>query len=608
MDPASGWDRNRYRNVVEIGLRTGADQNNATAATKASTAAGFEVVLSPIAGARVAPAEHTIAYWLAAVSLLVLAIGLANTATLYLVRLTRRRRELAIRVALGATRWRLFSELMVESAIVAGVATVAALALATWFDEAVRRLLLPSLVEHGSITLRSAGAAAVAGLSALLVGASVSAAQLRALGPVAGAVIGRSGRRRTSGLLLTQTTLTVVLLAGAGVFARSLYTLAAQDFGMQMDGVMLVQFEQGAGPVPDQDRLFASALERIRALPGVAAATKVGTLPFTGFNVPPFAVPGFAEPPTIEGQLPFLIATTPELFDVLQIEVVHGRRFSAADDAGPPVAIVNETMARTIWPGQSAVGRCFRVGFDPSFDPSTATGPPVPSASLPCREIIGVVRDIRQRSVVPTGSEARLMQYFLPFSQAHVVPAFAADGPRIQGLAVRATIGVDRLEGPICGLISGGRTDLPFLQLGPYSQLIEPQMRPWRTGTALLSLFSSLALIVAAVGLYAAFAQAVGERRREMAIRIAIGARPRGVLFMVLREAAALAVGGVAGGCLAAAFLGRWIQSLLLGTSASDPLVMGAAAAVMIAVSAAATLVPARQASRVDPSELLRSE
>jgi ABC-type antimicrobial peptide transport system permease subunit len=157
-------------------------------------------------------------------------------------------------------------------------------------------------------------------------------------------------------------------------------------------------------------------------------------------------------------------------------------------------------------------------------------------------------------------------------------------------------------------LVTAGRTDLPFLRVRVYSELLESQMRPWRQGTMLLSLFGALALGVAAMGLYAAFAHVVHERRRELAIRLAIGAKPGGVLAMILREAAVLAAVGIVCGWSIAVAGGRWIQSLLFGTAPSDPLVLGASAALMLAVAALATLVPARTAARTDPNSLLRAE
>jgi putative ABC transport system permease protein len=180
--------------------------------------------------------------------------------------------------------------------------------------------------------------------------------------------------------------------------------------------------------------------------------------------------------------------------------------------------------------------------------------------------------------------------------------------PHVQGLLLRVTAGADTLAAPIRRLVVDGRTDLPFLRVRPYADLLEPQMRPWRMGTALLLLFSCLALIVSAVGLYAAFAHAVGERRREMAIRIAIGAVPRGVLLMILREAAALAAVGVVFGCVIAAVGGRWIQAMLFRTTATDPIVLGGASIAMLIVAITAVFLPARHAASADPNTLLRVE
>ncbi len=608
MRDTPGWDRQQFRNIAGIAVRLAPDSTAAAAAGQASAALDRRVSLSPIAGADVAQAEQRIAYWLTGVSVLVLIIGLANTATLLLVRGAGRRRDLAIRTALGASRSRLITQVVIESALLATAAVVIALALASWFDEAVRTLLLSSVAESAGLSLRMIGAAVLAGLLALAVAAAALIAQVP--GPlqgndIAGATRGRPRARAYTALLLVQTTLSVVLLAGAGMFGRSLYNLVAQDFGMRMHDVLLVEFDRGPGGARERNQLFSSAVERLRALPGVELATQIQMIPFTGFHVIPISVPGFQGPPNVNGQLPYLLAATPELLEILDVTIVEGRRFTESDERGAPVVIVNEAMARTIWAGQSALGKCIRIGFEPSFDPFTSGGPPPAPTTVPCREVVGVARDVRQRSVVPTGHEDRLMQYYLPFTQ---VPTGPGGGPGVQGLLLRAAAGPDALAAPIRRIVIGDRTDLPFLQVRRYSEVVDRQVRPWRQGTALLSLFGALALGVAAIGLYAAFAHSVAERRREMAIRLAIGAHTRGVLAMILREAATVAAAGVVLGCAVAAIGGRWLQSMLFGTAPTDPLVLGLAAIVMLVVAGIATFVPARTASRTDPSSLLRAE
>ena len=218
-----------------------------------------------------------------------------------------------------------------------------------------------------------------------------------------------------------------------------------------------------------------------------------------------------------------------------------------------------------------------------------------------------MARDMRQRSLVPTGNEDHLMQYFVPFSQVPVPPFIPNPDRGAWGLLLRVDTDAAAVAPAVRRIIVGNRTDVPFIRVRPYSQLLDRQMRPWRLGTALLGLFSALALCVGAVGLYAAFSHAVTVRRREMAIRIAIGARPRGVVGMILREAMRLAGAGIVAGWIAAVIGGRWLQSLLFDTSRADPLVLGSAAAIMLAVAVVATLLPARAASRANPASLLRS-
>jgi len=611
MRDTPGWNRDGFRNIVSIIARVESGGGEVAAAAQASAALERRVSLVGLNGGEVAPTERRIAYALAGVSFLVLVIGLANAATLLLVRGTRGRRESAIRTALGATRGRLFARVLLEAAILATMATAGALALSTWLGEAVRRMLLAGVIENEGLTPRTLLLAFAAGFGALVLAAVTGAWQLprhlRA-GDLSGAGSDAHRSRAYPMLLLVQTTLSVVLIAGAGMFARSLYNLMAQDFGMRLSDVVLVGFEQGPGLVAGQDEIFRSALERVRSMPGVEGATVVKATPFAGHHVPPIGVPGMAESPSVNGQLPFLIAATPEFLDILGIDILQGRGFTRDDERGAPVVIVNQTMARTVWPGGSALGKCIRIGFDPSFDPFTATGPPGPPTTVPCREVVGVSRDVRQRSIMPGGVEDRLMQYFVPFSQVPGPPAGVGQGPAVQGLLVRTRTEAAGLIAPIRRAVLDGRTDLPFVEVRPYSALLERQMRPWRLGTALLSLLGALALGVAGLGLYAVFAHAIAERRREMAIRIAVGAQPGRVLAMILREAVRLAAVGVLCGCALAVVAGRWLESMLVGTAPSDPVVLGAAAVVMLCVAGVATFLPARAASRADPTALLRAE
>ena len=609
MRKSAGWDQDPYRRVASIIARLAPGATAAAASTQAASVTASRVVLEPLAGADVPAVDRRVAYWLTGVSALVFAIGLANAGTLLIVRAARRRRDFAIRAALGASRARLMRQALLEAAAVSVAASAASLVLALWFDALVRHVLLPGVAPVEGISRTTVLAALAAGV---LAAAATGLANVSSL-PRAFSANALEGGERHSGrrtaaqttLLIVQTALSVVLLAGAGLFGRSLYNLLAQDFGMQMDGVVVVDVEPGPGSDPGD--MFDLALDGVRAVPGVRAATIIGAIPFSGFNVPPIAIPARADPPSINGQMPFLQAATPEFFDMLGIRMVEGRKLTHADERGAPVVVINETMARTVWPGQRAVGQCIRIGFDPNFDPETAAGPPVPSAAVPCREVVGVAHDVRQRSLVPSGGEDRLMQYFVPFSQVPVPPFIPNPSRGAWGLLLRVDASAADVAPAVRRAVARGRSDVPFIRVRDYTQLLERQMRPWRLGTMLFALFSALALSVGAVGLYAAFAHAVTVRRREMAIRLALGARPRRVVALVLREALVLAAVGICTGGFAAAIGGRWLRSLLFETSQADPLVLGSAAALMLLVSVAATLLPARSAATADPAALLRS-
>jgi predicted permease len=607
-----GWNDNPFQNIVSVVARLEPGRTPLAVSAQIRATLDRQVSLAPVRGAEVGADERRLIYWLTALSSVVFAIGIANAATLLLVWGSRRRREVAIRAALGATRWRLHVQAFVESVVVSSVAGSVSLLLSWWFQSAIRPLLLPNLLE-GTPTMGVTIVAATiaAAVSAIATGCT-SSLQLSAQ-PSAGILIGseRFSSRRArlqTGLLVLQTALCVMLLTGAAMFGRSLHNLIGQDFGMRMNGVLIVDFDKGPGPVPGQDAIYVSAVEQVRSIPGVQSASVISQIPFTGFNVPPIAVPGRAEPPNVGGQLPYLIASTPQLLDILGVRIVQGRAFTADDERGAPVVIVNQSMANAVWPNETALGKCIRIGFDPTFDPMTATGPPVPSAAVACREVVGVAHDIRQRSVLPTGSEDRLMQYFVPFSQIPAPPAGVPPGPRTYGLLLRASASAAGLAPAIRQAVMGGRRDLPFVRIREYSDLLDRQIRPWKLATALLELFGVLALGVGGIGLYAAFAHAVALRRREMAIRIAIGARGGRVMGVIVGEALVLACAGIVVGWLSAVAGGHWLQSMFFGTSPTDPLVLGSTALLMLTVAAAATVVPAYMAARANPSELLRTE
>jgi putative ABC transport system permease protein len=605
MSGTPGWDT-APRNIVSVLARVG-NGGTAMAAGQATAALGQPVAFVPLLGGEVGAQDRRIAYWLLAVSTVVLLLGLSNVGTLLVIRASRRRRESAVRAALGASRARLIVDVAVESIVFAALAAAISVVLSVWLDESVRRVLLPGVIEQTGVSTRTLLATVVAGLAAGIVAAvaGISALPLRFRSEDFHSASSVNNRRVQTALLLIQTTASVVLLTGAGMIARSLWNLISQDFGIQTANVMVIDFERGPGAIPGQDEVFNTALGRVRALPGVLAATAFQSLPFAGFHVPPISVPGRPEP-NVDQQLPFLIAATPELRDILGITLSAGRWFTASDEHGSLPVVVNETMAAAVWPGERAVGKCIRIGFDPDFDLSTADGPPVPSAKVPCREVIGVAHDVRQRSVVPTGSEAALMQYYVPFAQVPGPPPGLPEGPRINGVLVRTSGPVPGLTLALRRSITSGHVDLPYVRVRPYADLFDRQLRPWKVGTTLLAIFSALAVGIATVGLYAAFAHAVMQRRREIAIRLAVGAAPSTVQAMILREAALLTLSGVALGIACALLASRWATSLLVAVRTADPLVLGSAAVLMLSIAVLATVVPARTAASTAPSVLLR--
>jgi len=601
MHDSPGWHRQERMAVVELGVRLGAGRNLVDVSAELAAATGSPVLLWPLVGADVAPEPYRIAMWLTGISLVVLAAGLANAATLFLVRSARRRRETSIRAAMGATRGRLVRQLFIESAIVAIGATGVAVLLGFWFDEVVRRVLFPTLVESAGVNTVVIVAAVVGGVCTLVVGTVAGIQQL----PVEITSEDLAGRRRLwrrstiqHELLIFQTTLAVLLITGAGMFAQSYLIMAGKNHDSRLSNVLTVSFDDGPGTRPDQDQLITSALDRVRKVPSVDAATVFSALPFRAIHRPPISVPGVGEP-RLDGQLPNLIESTPESFEILHIEIVEGRGLTPHDDRGAPVVVVSETMARAVWPSGRAVGKCIRIGW------GVSAGLPAPPASAPCREVIGVARDWRQE--LRPGAP-RHMHYYVPFAQSLQLPTWMVSGPIAEGLLIRKRADIDLSGEEIRAAVTGGRTDLPFVDVQPYAASEGPRLQHWVIGTQLLLLFGALALATAAMGIYAAFAHSVAERRQEIAVRLAVGASRQRVLVMMLREGAVVAVRGAINGVLVAMLVGWAAQSMIFGLTSPSLLVSAAAVATVLTVAIVATWLPALTASSAEPNALLRRD
>lgn len=549
-----------------------------------------------------------IARWLAAVSGVVLLVAFANVATLLLLRAARRRREIAVRLALGAHRARLARQLLVEGWLLSGLGAAAALLVARWASDIVRATLLPDLapserlIDGGTLVLTIGAALAggvVAGLAPLVqAGRRDVAAELHS----GRAGSGRLGVQRM--LIVGQVALCTVLLFGAGLFVQSLQRVEAQDLGFSTSRLLLVDLEfreQLSGP--ERDRAYLGAAERLATMRGIGGATVVLSMPFGNFNVPPISVPGRAEPPSVGGQLPYLYTATPMFLRLMGVTLREGRLFNEGDGRGSPfVVLVNETMARSLWPGQSAIGKCIRLGFDPA----AAEPSPLAPETLPCRQVIGVVRDTRVRSIRATGNEGRLMQYYVPFGQQ---PApFMAGASQVNALLVGTADSPSRMIASVQRFLQATATSPLYARVSPYEDLLDPQIRPWRLGASLFAALGGLALSIAAVGLFAVVSYLVTQRLREIGIRLALGGTAASIAQLVVSGTVRLVAAGAALGAVVAFALAPLIQSMLFETSAYDVAVVAGVAVVLILVAIAASAVPAWRASRVNPSRTLQTE
>jgi predicted permease len=616
--PAGWWSATGTRMVAVVArLRDGMSPEAASAMlTSVVRDADAEdprmtVALEPIVPGRTAreSPQGKIALWLSGVSLVVLLLATANVGTLLLLRAARRRRDVAVHLALGASRARLARQSLIESLLLAVVGGGLGLLLARWLGDVVRATLLPNLARAESVAdprvlaasiVVTLGAGLIAGLAPLAdVGRRNVAIDLRSGGS------GTSGRFFAQRLLAgLQVALCMVLVVGAGLFVRSLTRVRSQDLGFSTAHLLQVTLEfRDRPPAVERDALHEQIAARIATLQGVTGATVVQGMPFSSHHVPPINIPGLAGPPGGGGQLPIMYGATPAYLDLMHVVLHEGRLITDRDGAGAPlVVLVNETMAETIWPGGRAIGKCVRAGYGdapPDADPMAA------AATAPCREVVGVVRDSRARSLRLEGGEGKLMQYYVPFPQLPRPPF--PDVPAVHAILVRTAGEPAELAATVQRFIQGMSPVPLYARVRPYQTLIDPQLRSWRLGATLFTAFGALALGIAAVGLFAVVSYLVAQRTQELGVRLALGGTGVRVAGLVLRDALRLAAAGAGIGLVAALAAGPLVRSMLFQTSPRDATILIGAAAVLFAVTVAAAMLPAWRASRVSPMKALRS-
>lgn len=527
---------------------------------------------------------------LGAVVSLTLLIGCANLANLLLARAASRRREIGVRMAIGAGRARIARQLLVESVVLSVIGAAAGLYVAAMALELLGRFQLPGGIEIAGLDLTITAPAIgftglVACVTALLFGVAPAwgAARTDVLGTLrdeSRATSARSGLRST--LVAVQVALSLVLLVGTGLFLRSLAGSLTVPLGFRVDGVATATVNLGAARY-DKARakaFYEEGLARARQLPGVTAAAWANLVPIAGSRVWATRVDGYAAQPN-EEVLFYYAAVGPEYFAAAGTRLLRGRSFGDADHAAAPaVGIVNEAAARKYWSGRDPVGGRIGSGKD-------------------AIQVVGVAETTKVEDL----DEDPVPFVYLPFGQAEggatVSPAF---------LFVRAGGDAEALLGPLSEQLRAIDRDAPVYDVTTFAWRVRELIMPQRMGATLFGLFSALALTLAAIGIYGVASYVAALRTRELGIRIALGADRARIRALVLRQGSIPVAAGLATGLVIAAIASRAAAAFLRGIPPRDPLTYAAVAVLLAAVALIATWIPARRAAQLDPIQALRQQ
>jgi putative ABC transport system permease protein len=519
---------------------------------------------------------------------LVLLIACANVASLLLSRALGRKREIAVRTAIGATRASLIRQLLTESLLLAVAGGVLGAVLSAWGTKALAAMAQKTLPRAGEIradafvfaftAIVSLAAGVLFGLApALEISRPDVNSILRAEGR--GATAGRRRNALRSLLVVSQVALSVVLLIGAGLLLRNFASLRDSNPGFRSRNLltMNVSLPTSRYPRPAQAAFYRDLFRNIRALPGVQSAAGSTALPVNPSRFSPALPEGQPQVPLSERPLFNIQSITADYAQAMGIPVLRGREFTDRDDAAsPPVLLVNQTLARRFWPNQNPVGKHVLVG--------RGTSP---------AEVVGLLGDVRNMNLA---ADVKPELYF-PYAQ---LPGLSLN------LIVRTAGDPHAMVKAVEGAVFALDGSQPVTAIQTMDEILEAGAAQPRFTTSLLAGLSLAALVLAMVGIYGVIAYSVSERTQEMGIRIALGANRGDILRLVLRQGMTLAGAGIAIGIAASLALTRLLASLLYGVSATDPLTFAVGATLFVAVAFAASYVPATRATRVDPIVALR--
>jgi putative ABC transport system permease protein len=536
----------------------------------------------------------------------VLLIACANVANLLLSRSVHRTREIAVRIALGATRWRVVRQLLVESILLGVIGGVLGLALATigvrLFDRAVADTGKPYWIVFSMDYTVFAFLAAVCVLTGILFGLAPA---LQVTKTNVNEVLKEGGRGNAGGvrarwltgtMVVLELALTLVLLVGAGLMVRSFLKLYTLDTGIRMDHLltMNIQLPDVKYRTPEARRTFFDRLlPKLAAMPGAESAAMTTSVPPFGTGRRTIEIDGRPAPrPGDQSQDAGLVTISPSFFETVGVQLHRGRRFNDQDGMpGVETAIVNEKFASQFFPGEDPIGRRFR--FAP---PPPRSGQPAPPAAPVWRTIVGISPSIRHSS--PQDAEPPAVVY-VPYRQ---------DARAGLTLLLRTHVDPATLVTAVRREVQDVDPDQPVFGVLPMEQLLDNQTWPYRVFGTLFAIFAVIALVMSAVGLYAVMAYSVTQRTAEIGLRMALGAEGRQVSWLILKRGLLQMGLGLAIGLVGAYFLSMVMRSLLVQITPRDPVTFTWITSILSLVAIAACVIPAHRATRVDPLIALRAE